>query len=132
MADLAKLKPSERFIDIKHPATDANIGVRVSVMSLDDDRLKKIKRQIQDERIRLERKNKGFNAEKTEDNTNLILFSAMVDWQWGKDDDGEQATFNGATPSFNQSSVVQVLTELPWFADQIAEAVGETKAFFQK
>ena len=46
--DIAALTPSENTFEIKHPVTDENVGIRVSLMSPDDDRMKPIKRQITD------------------------------------------------------------------------------------
>jgi len=130
MADIGKIKSSDREIIILHPGTKEPIGITVMVMHIDDPRLKKVKRRITDERLRLDQRGKNFKAEEIEDNKNNILFNAMTGWEFGKDPNGDQATFNGDIPEFNRRNVVQVLDELPWFADQINEAIGETEAFF--
>ena len=67
--DLASLTPaSEILINIKHPATGEPIGVTVSIMSIDDERMKPIKRQIQDRKLKLEQRGKNFKAEEIEEN----------------------------------------------------------------
>jgi hypothetical protein len=139
MADLAQIKSGDREIEIVNPGTTDKIGVRVKLMSIDDERMQKIKRRITDERLRLEQRGKVFKAEEIEENRNNILFNAMIDWEWynptgkagdkGFDPDAAPE-FEGGVPQFDRRSVINVLTKLPWFADQVNEAVGDTKAFF--
>lgn len=130
MADLSEIKTSDRTIEILHPATGEKLGVQVTLVSIDDDRLQKLKRQITDRRLHLEARGKTFKAEEIEENKNNLLFTATTGWTWGKDADGEQQTFHGEVPEHNRKNFTAVVTELPWFGDQINEAVGDTKAFF--
>jgi hypothetical protein len=137
--DIGNIKPIERTIEIAHPGTGGPLGVRVRVMSIEDERLKKIKREITDDRFKLESKNKSLKTEDVERNGNRLLFSATLGWEWynptGEEgDEGYDAdampTFNGEVPDYNQKNFMAVIRELPWFADQIREEIDETKAFF--
>lgn len=137
--DISGLKPGERTIEILHPATGAAIGIRVTIVSLDDDRLRQIKREITDNRMRLEQRGKPVKSEELEANTQRLLFAATKGWEWynptGKKgdagfDEAEAATFNGEVPAYNQKNFIAVITVLPWFANQLSEAIGETQAFF--
>ncbi|WP_128370574.1 hypothetical protein [Mesorhizobium sp. M1A.F.Ca.ET.072.01.1.1] len=135
--DISGIQPGERFIEITHPGNGRNIGVRVSIMSINDERMKPLKKQITNERLRLEARGKNFKADDIEDNANELTFKAMTGWQWykinadGKEDEkGEQATFNGKVPDFNRASVISVFTKLPWLRNQIDEAISEEKDFF--
>lgn len=140
MADLANIQTNDRTIEILHPGNGERIGVRVTVMHIDDERLAKIKRGITDRRLYLEARGKVFKAEEIEENKNNLLFGAMTGWEWynptGKEgDEGFDASaapsFDGDNnPDFNRKNVNAVLTKLPWFSDQVNEAVGDTKAFF--
>jgi len=130
MADIGNIVSNDRVIDILHPGTKEPLGIKVSIMHIDDDRMKKIKRKITDERLRLEQRGKNFKAEDLESNRSTLLFSAMTGWEWGKDADGDQNTFHGEIPDFDRRTVIAVLDEKPWFADQINEAISETEAFF--
>jgi len=140
MADLTLIKSGDRIIEITNPATAENIGVRVTLMSIDDERMQKVKRRITDERLRLEQRGKVFKAEEIEENRNNILFTAMTLWEWynptgktgdkGYDADAMPSFDGNDKPEFNRRNVVEVLTKLPWFSDQVNEAVGDTKAFF--
>lgn len=122
--DIANIKPQERTVEILHPSTGEKIGVRVSVMSITDPRLKTLKRRIQNEKNKLEQRGKFFKAEDVEANQNELLASAITSWEW------YDAEFKGKKPEFSKETVQIVLTELEWFADQIATEISDEKAFF--
>lgn len=124
--DISTLKPSERVVEILNPATGEELGIKVSVLSVNDPELKRIKRKFTDERLRLESKGKTFKAVDIESNEDELLFSAMKGWVWEKD-----TSFKGEKPDFNRKNVFAVFEELPWFRTQVAVAVGEEEAFFQ-
>lgn len=131
MADLAKVKSSERILEIKHPATGENYGVQVTLMSLDDERMKTLKRQIQDRKNKQEmRQQKPLSAEEVEENGYKIAFTAITNWSWGKDPDGEENTFNGKKPDLTLANAKEIFAALPWFLHQINEAFGDEKGFF--
>lgn len=133
MAELAGRKPSERTIEMHDPGDEKiKIGVTVDIMSIDDERMKKAKRRIEDARLKLAAKGKTFSSEDIDANKNELYFTAMTGWNWGKDDDGEQATFHGEIPEFSRRVAHQVFEELPWFRDQIERELGETAEFFRK
>lgn len=123
--DLSDLKSGERFVEILHPKTDLEIGVKVSLVSINDPKLKKIKRRIQDDKLRLESRGKNFKSEDIEENANKLIFNAVTGWEWNKD-----ATFKKEKPAFNQKNFNEVMQTLPWFRDQLEEAISDEKAFF--
>lgn len=124
--DISNLKPVERIIEIVHPATGEKLGITVSVLSLNDERMAQIRRKIQNKRIELEKRNKTFKADDLEENELELLVAGITGWSW----DGE-ITYHDEKPVFNEKNVKSVLKELPWFKDQIMEAIGDEKAFFQ-
>ena len=130
--ELTNLKPTDRTIEIVSPVTGQPIGVRVRVMSIEDDRLKRIKRQITDESLKLQAKNKAFKADELERNANMLMFGGTLGWEWYSPtgDDADMPAFKGEQPEYNQKNFVEIVTELPWFGEQIQEAIGETKSFF--
>lgn len=124
--DLTSLKPSERIIEILHPKDGTPLGIKVSLISMDDEKMMRVRRKIQDERFRQESKGKHMKSEELEDNTELLLFTAMTGWEWY----GKDVTFNGKKPEFSRASVSEVFKELPWFKKQVDEAVSDESAFF--
>lgn len=132
MTDLAAIKPSERTIEIEHPATGLPLGVRVTIISLDDDRLKRTKRNITDESLRLQAKGKSFKVEELERNSMALLFGATTGWEWYSPtgDEKDRPTFNSEVPEYNQKNFYAVIESLPWFGEQIREALEDSKGFF--
>lgn len=137
--DIANIKPIERTMEIVNPGTGAPLGVRVSIMSIDDDRLKRIKREITDERLKLDQKGKAPKSDDIERNGERLLFAATTGWEWynptgkegGKDYDKDaMPSFNGEVPDYNPKNFYDIIRSLPWFADQIRDEIDETKAFF--
>ena len=125
--DISTLIPVERIIEIKHPVKDENLGIRVNIISLNDEKMKQIRRKFINKRIELEKKGKSFRADDIESNEIDLLVACIAGWDW----DGEDITFNGSKPDFNEANVRNVLNTFGWFKDQISEAVGDEKAFFQ-
>ncbi|MBO7735341.1 MAG: hypothetical protein J6S67_22435 [Methanobrevibacter sp.] len=125
--DISTLKPNDRIIEIKHPVNDSeNIGIRVTIISLNDEKMKSVRRRFINKRLELEKKGKSFRADDIEDNEIDLLVASITGWEWYGD-----IEFNGSKPEFTQANVRKVLTEFEWFKNQIAEAVGDDKAFFQ-
>ena len=125
--DISTLIPVERIIEIKHPVKDENLGIRVNIISLNDEKMKQIRRKFINKRIELEKKGKSFRADDIENNEIDLLVACITGWDWY----GEDVTFNGSKPDFNEANVRNVLNTFGWFKDQISEAVGDEKAFFQ-
>ena len=130
--DIADIKPIERTVEITNPGTGAPLGIRVRIMSIEDERLKKIKRNITDERFKLDSKGKSLKTEDVERNSNMLLFTASLGWDWYNPtgNEGDAPTFKGEVPEFNQRNFIDLIQALPWFADQLREEIDETKSFF--
>lgn len=142
MTDISNIKTGERAVEINHPGTGEKLGLRVNLVSIDDDRLVKIKRKITDKRLYLEARGKTFKAEEIEENRTDLLIAAITGWEWYKqeavkDDKGkvikdevECPTFHGEVPDFNRRNVLAVISELGWFGDQVNAEIGEVSSFF--
>ena len=137
--DLTALVPSERMIEILSPATKAPLGIRVTIMHIDDPRLKTLKRKLQDERQRREQRGKILSAETQDENLSELTAATMLGWGWynptglegQKGYKAESAPkFEGKVPEFNKANIFAMFEKLPWFRDQIGEAVSETESFF--
>lgn len=141
MADISTIVETDRTIEILHPGKQQPLGIRVTLIAVSDDRMTKIKRDIANERIRLEQRGKGFKAEDLEENKKILCRKAMLGWEWynptGKEGDegfdaNEQATFEGETPDFNERNIKRVFEKLGWFVDQVFAEMGDTESFFGK
>ena len=136
--DIKTIKPMERTLEIKYP-NGTPMGIRVRVMSVEDERLKKLKRQFTDERFKLESKGKSLKTEDVERNGNILLFTASLGWEWynptGKESDhgydpDAMPVFGDAVPEYNQRNFIEMLDELSWFGEQLREEIDDTKSFF--
>ncbi len=146
MANIGKIIAKPRVVEILSPdGTGSKIGVRVTIRSIDDPKMKAIQRKIQNERNRIAAKGKYFKAEDTDENLFEVLFNAMDGWEWYnptgvEGDDGfdpdAHAGFNeddeadGEVPEFNRRMVKKVFEKLPWFKKQINDEVDDESAFF--
>ena len=139
--DFADIQTMERTVDIVHPGTGQHIGLRVHVVSIDDDRLKALKRKITDESLRLQSKGKPLKSDELERNGHLLLFTASTGWEWynptGSEGDKDynpdaMGCYKGEQLDFNQKNFMTLLHNVPAsvFADQLREEIDETKAFF--
>ncbi len=119
MTDLSNIKASEINVDIKHPGTGEPFGVTVKVMPLSDERMKKIRRDIQNRNSHLAARGKTFTAEEIENNSIKITTAAITGWEWGDNE------YKGSVPSYTPLMVNTVLTELEWFRWQIDEVLDK-------
>jgi len=125
-----------RDVEIIHPGTGLKLGISVTVCSIDDPLLTRVKRSITDERMRLEQKNKAMKAADIEENRIKILQTAIRGWNWysptGNDDD--IPTYKGEVPEYIPANVRAILSEekMRWFGDQINAEISETESFFAK
>ncbi|WP_379069369.1 hypothetical protein ACHMW4_03930 [Mesorhizobium sp. UC22_110] len=139
--DILSLQPGNISVEIKHPATGAPIGLTIECVSLEDDRVKAVERQIKNRALRGGRNT--VTAEKIEDNTVEILAAAIVGWKWerpllapavGKKEAvyGEQPNLDGdENPQLTKINVSKLLA-VSWIAKQVDTALGDEAAFFLK
>lgn len=123
--DLETLRPSERLVEILHPANGKPIGLKVNIISLNDDRVSPIKREIRNRKLMLESRGKYFKSEDIDTNEEELLLACITGWVWEND-----LTFHGEKPEFTPLNVKKVLKEFSWIKAQIMESIGDEKAFF--
>ena len=122
--DIAKLIPTERVVEILHPKTGKEIGLTVTVVSLEDEKLKAIKRKFLDAKARAESRGKTLKIEETEEFDTMMIFTAMTGWAWG-----ENASYNGQKLDFNLKNVREVITNVYWIRQQLLEAITDGDSF---
>jgi len=130
MTDIAKIKLIEQTVEMHYPDTGELLGVRITLVSIDDKRTKALKRAFMNRRQHLEVRGKYMKAEELEENQRTLIFTCMTGWEWYPLKKGEDTTFEGSIPEFNRKNVDAVFDKLPWIEEEIDEALGETKSFF--
>lgn len=128
MLDISDIAATPRTIEILHPKTDEPTGVFVTLLPKDDARVKAETRRIADVNLVLRQKGKMITQAQLERNAISLLKAAIAGWDWSEN---STIGFHGERPAYSANMAEQVLTECPWFRDQLDEALGDEKAFFQ-
>lgn len=118
----------ERTIEITHPSDNSiKVGIKVTIISFQDERLEKIKRAIQKRKQWLQQRGKDFEPDEVIENRFKLAHAGMVGWEW------TEATYKGTKPDFSNETVKKILTDpkMYWLRDQIEEEISNEKAFFQ-
>ena len=121
--DISTLNYKECVVEILQPKTKEGLGIFVTLVSLEDDKMSALKREIINRNISLEKRNKNLKAEDIEENEFLILQNAITGWEWRDSD------FHGEKPVLTPKNLRQVFKELPWFKRQIMEVIGDETRF---
>lgn len=123
MTDISSIVAAPRVVDIKHPASGAPIGLKVTLLPASDDKVQAAQRKLLNDRLQRFEKP---SAEKMEQSKLLLLEAAVSDWRW----EGE-LTFEGSKPAFTAANLRKVMTKLTWVRDQIDAELGNEAAFFE-
>ena len=81
MNDIANIKPNEQTLEILHPSSDEPVGIRVTLMSPDDPRMKTIKRKITDFNLQKQKRGKVLKAVEVEDNEIALITATLTGWE---------------------------------------------------
>lgn len=128
MADITEVVAKNRWVDIIHPGTQEFMGLRIEVRPESSKEVKAQQRKNSDERLN-SRKSKT-SAKWLDESHFRVMVAAVADWEWCKDEDGDQVTFEGEQPECTPENVERVFKKLPWIKDQVSEAFNEREAFF--
>jgi hypothetical protein len=120
--DLSTITTSAQTVDIIHPGTGEEIGLKLQVISRDDPAVKRVQRRITDKRLK-----RGFRkvtAEQIDEENIEVLAAAVTNLIWGKD-----ASWGGKKLECTPENVKLLLGQA-WLRKQVEEAIGEDAEFF--
>lgn len=121
--DILSIQPHTITVDLKHPATGEDIGVKVELQSLESDEVKAVQRQMTNKALKSGRNN--VTAEKIEGNSLTLLAAAIVSWEFSGD-----ANLGGdKKPACTAANKMKLLGNSA-LAKQIDQALGDETAFF--
>ncbi|QTK36150.1 hypothetical protein [Xanthomonas citri] len=123
MTELTTIVAAERAIDIKHPATEVPVGLRITLLPDTHPKVREASRKALDDRLQGKGK---VTAAKMEQGRTDMLVASVGAWEWQGD-----LTFHGAKPPLTDESVRKVLKELPWIGDQLEVELGNRAEFFR-
>lgn len=123
--DLLSIRPDSIEVPIHHPGTRKPLGLILNCVSLEDDRVKTVERQLKNRALRGGRN--SITAESVDDNTLAILCATVVGWTWPE----SLSLGDLSNPDCNKENIKKLLS-LPWVASQVDTAVGDEASFFLK
>ncbi|UXA66007.1 hypothetical protein [Xanthomonas prunicola] len=123
MTELTTIVAAERAIDIKHPATEAPVGLRITLLPDSHPKVRAASRKALDDRLMGKGK---LTASKMEQGRTDMLVASVGGWEWKGD-----LTFHGSKPDLTDEALRKVLKELPWISDQLEVELGNRAEFFR-
>lgn len=126
---LSEIKPVDYAHALTHPASGVEIGLKITLVSLDDDRMKSVKRNINDRNLAKRQRNKMLTTVDQEKGQLDLILNAAIDWEWYN---GLEYTDEDQTPEFSRAKLADILTTIPWAINQLDEALGTEANFFPK
>ncbi|HEL3748620.1 TPA: hypothetical protein UMV35_000879 [Stenotrophomonas maltophilia] len=123
MTDLSTIVAAARTIDIKHPATDAPVGLVLTILPDSHPQVRAASRKLTNERMLGRGK---VTAEKIEAGRIDMLVASVGGWEWQGD-----LNFHGEKPFFEEKTLRQLFKELPWVCEQVDAALGDRAEFFR-
>ena len=110
--DIATLVPQDKTIEITHPGTGANLGIRVVVRSPDSAPVREYHRS---------RARNGAAADSAE-----FAVAVIASWDWYGD-----ISFKGSkSPKLDTETLRDLFNMLQWFEDQIFAPQIDSRSFF--
>lgn len=122
--DISTLTVTGKTYEVKHPKTGENIGIRLMMVSLEDESMRKVRRAISDRASKLQMRGKFLTAAEQERNWMDLLFTALRGWEWYGDVD-----FDKEKPAFTRENFDKICDRLPWFREQIDAEISEASNF---
>lgn len=123
--DIASIQATGRPVEITHPVTGENLGVRVTLLPDSDPKVKKVQRELQNRQF--EKRKLKLTAEQLEAQSFELLVAAIDGWEWY----GEGAVFEGEKPAFTEDNVRRVLKKAVFIREQLAEEFNSREAFYK-
>lgn len=122
--DIGSIKANDREVELKHPVTEAGLGLFFSLRSPYSDEVKKAEREWLN--ARLAKKKNNLTAEALEAAKEKQIMAAVSGWRFEKD-----ANINGEQPKFSPAALRELIREHVWIRQFLDEELGDTGSFFE-
>jgi hypothetical protein len=128
--DISEVVPVTFKLPIKHPRTGNLIGLTIELAGTNDDKFKAVERNVTDQVMKKRARGKVLTAEEIEENTERLISSTIVGWEWTADADGRKGSFGGEQLGFTPANVAKIVA-VTWIRSQIDDALAEQSHFFR-
>jgi hypothetical protein len=119
---LAQAQEEGIDVDILHPKTGEELGIKIRVAGPDSARQKKARNAVNNERLAKSR-NKRATAADLESDALKVTAASIISW------DG--VIENGQAVELNSENAASILTKYPFIYDQLTSAVGDRAGFIK-
>lgn len=119
---LVRNQDAGAVLSLKHPVTLEPIGIKLTVLGEDSDKIRKLKRRQLN--MRLKNQSKKLTAEELEANANEVYAAAITGWEWA-----EGVTLDGDRPECTPESVARFLSRFLWAKQQVDDHMADKSAF---
>lgn len=120
-------------LTVTYPNSDKKIGLTMGIRSASSEKCKAIMRKHTNDQANQNRsKQKRITAEVLEQNELEQTAASIAWWRWEKDDDGNEATYNGQKPHLAMDIAIEILGTVNWLYAQVKEAGQNLENFMSK
>lgn len=110
-------------LELRHPVSDAPLGVVFQLRSANSDQAKAIQRKQANTNMSRLQKRKTLSSEVVEQQMLERAASYIASWDWGKE------TWRDEVPELTPAKALEVLTEADWIYAQVTEAAEDIANF---
>lgn len=123
--DISKIVDYEFLYDLelRHPVTDAPLGITFKIRSAGSDAAKRILRQHTDKNLERRIKNKMPKSSQLEQEELEKAAACIASWDWGKE------VYKGKKPELTMKVAMEMLEEQGWIFAQVVEASNKMENF---
>lgn len=123
--DIATLVDTEKLheLDLLHPGTEAPLGIKLWLRSIDSGAAERILLAHTDKQIERFSKRKLPSAEQGRKAELERLAACVARWEWG------EHNFEGSVPELTMANAVRVFEKMPWAERQAREAAENVRNF---
>lgn len=125
MVDLAKLFDYETTfpLDLKHPATEEKLGIRLQIRSSASSEVKAVIRKHLDANVERSQRGKLIKGSARLRQEIEKTAACIAGWDWGSNQ------YNGSVPEFSFARACDILDAEDWIYSQVAEAANNLGNF---
>jgi hypothetical protein len=125
--DIGKIVNREQLFDLelKHPGTDAPLGVTFMIRSMNSEEAKAVLREHTNANLKRTLKGKTVTAERLERQSLEEAAACIASWQWGGH------TYHGSVPELDMKTAIRLLEVEDWIFQQVIAAARDIENFSQ-
>lgn len=122
--DLGSIQTSSRLVEIKHPKTGANIGLRVAIQPSWAEAVRRVTHENSSQLIVATREGREQTFEEREAASMRFFAAIIIGWDW------YDATLDGEKPDLSSKAIESLFVRFPWIRMQLDSEAAKDKDFF--